>query len=71
MKHFKKCDINQTGLIVKWIWRKCKQVENLASPPFPSLLFRTEEDFPGGTVDESPPANAGDVRLIPDPGRFR
>ena len=26
-------------------------------------------DFPGGAVDKSPPANAGDMGLIPGPGR--
>ena len=28
------------------------------------------EDFPGGTVDENPPANAGDVGSVSGPGRF-
>ena len=27
------------------------------------------EGFPGGTVDKKPPANAGDMGLIPGPGR--
>ena len=27
------------------------------------------QDFPGGTVVEGPPANAGDTRLIPGLGR--
>ena len=27
-------------------------------------------DFPGGTVDRNPPANAGDMGSIPGPGRF-
>ena len=27
-------------------------------------------DFPGGTVDENPPADAGDTGSIPGPGRF-
>ena len=27
------------------------------------------EGFPGGAVDKTPPANAGDSGLIPDPGR--
>ena len=27
-------------------------------------------DFPGGTVDKNPCANAGDMGLIPGPGRF-
>ena len=26
-------------------------------------------DFPGGTVDKNPPANAGDTGSIPGPGR--
>ena len=26
-------------------------------------------DFPGGSVVKNPPANAGDVGLIPEPGR--
>ena len=26
-------------------------------------------DFPGGTVDKNPPANEGDMSLIPGPGR--
>ena len=27
-------------------------------------------DFPGGTVDKNPPANAGDMGLVPGLGRF-
>ena len=27
---------------------------------------KTDEDFPGGSVVENPPANAGDTGLIPD-----
>ena len=27
------------------------------------------EDFPGGTVVKTPPANAGDTGLSPGPGR--
>ena len=27
-------------------------------------------DFPGGTEDRNPPANAGDMGLIPGPGIF-
>ena len=27
-------------------------------------------DFPDGTVDKNPPANAGDTDSIPSPGRF-
>ena len=33
-----------------------------------SLAKATIRDFPGGTVDKSPPANAGDSGLIPGPG---
>ena len=29
----------------------------------------TKQDFPGGAVVKNPPANAGDVGLIPGPGR--
>ena len=28
------------------------------------------EDFPDGPMDKNPPANAGDIGSIPDPGRF-
>ena len=28
------------------------------------------DNFPGGTLDGNPPANAGDMGLIPGPGRF-
>ncbi|CAI9181019.1 unnamed protein product [Rangifer tarandus platyrhynchus] len=44
--------------------------------PVGSLLFGviTEIayllDLPGGTMDKNPPANAGDMGLIPGPGRF-
>ena len=31
-------------------------------------LFKKEEGFPGGTVVESPPANAGDTGSSPGPG---
>ena len=35
------------------------------------LLFKSSKrDFPGGTVDKSLPANAGDMGLIPDVGRL-
>ena len=30
---------------------------------------KMEEDFPGSTVDENPPVNAGDMGSIPGPGR--
>ena len=29
-----------------------------------------EQDFPGGTVDKKPPANAGDTGSIPGPRRL-
>ena len=32
-------------------------------------LFKNGQDFPGGTVDKNPPANAGGKGLIPGPGR--
>ena len=34
------------------------------------LKFRTFQDGPGGRVDKTPPANAGDTGLIPGKGRF-
>ena len=30
---------------------------------------KTKEDFPGGPVDRSLPANAGDLCSVPGPGR--
>ena len=30
---------------------------------------KTLQDVPGGTGDKNPPANAGDMGLIPSPGR--
>ena len=44
---------------------------NSLSYSFLSQLLKWKtEDFPGGTVDKSLPANAGDAGLIPDLGRF-
>ena len=38
------------------------------------LLFRNkntqERGFPGGSVVNNPPVNAGDTGSIPDPGRY-
>ena len=34
------------------------------------LVQRFLLDLPAGTMDENPPANAGDVGSIPGPGRF-
>ena len=33
-------------------------------------LKMINQDFPGGTVDKNLPADAGDMSLIPDLGRF-
>ena len=33
-------------------------------------LFKNGQDFPGGTVDKNPPANAGDAGSIPGLERF-
>ena len=33
------------------------------------LKYNGPWDFPGGTVDKNPPANAGDTGSIPGPGR--
>ena len=33
-------------------------------------LNRRSQDFPGGPVVKNPPAKAGDMGLIPGPGRF-
>ena len=35
-----------------------------------SIVRRQRRDFPGGTVDKNPPANAGNSCLIPGPGRY-
>ena len=35
------------------------------------ILFKMHVlDFPGGPLDKNPPAKAGDVGLIPGPGRY-
>ena len=36
-----------------------------------TILFKTVKtgDFPGASVDKNPSANAGDMGLIPGPGR--
>ena len=34
-----------------------------------SLIKEKHRDIPGGSVVKNPPANAGDTRLIPGPGR--
>ena len=35
-----------------------------------SALIQDPQNFPGGAVDENPPANAGDVGLTHGLGRF-
>ena len=35
-----------------------------------SKTLMEAKDIPGGTVDTNLPANAGDMGLIPGPGRF-
>ena len=32
--------------------------------------YKIKQDFPGGPVAKNLPANAGDMGLIPGPGRF-
>ena len=40
--------------------------------PLHSLEIRVEErGFPSGPLVKNPPANAGDLGLIPSPGRYR
>ena len=34
-----------------------------------SIFKKDRGDFPGASVDKNPPANAGDIGLIPDLGR--
>ena len=36
----------------------------------PTSQKSSDGDFPGGTVDKNPPANAGDTGSSPGPGRF-
>ena len=35
-----------------------------------ALVKKCNEDFPGGTVDKNPSANARDTGSVPGPGRF-
>ena len=35
-----------------------------------NVTLKKVGDFPGGTVDRNPPANAGDTSSIPGPERF-
>ena len=41
-----------------------------APEPKQAASERDTEDFLGGPVVRNPPANAGDMDLIPGPGRF-
>ena len=48
-------------------WEQLNETRFLGINSSPRIL---PWDFPGGTVDKSLPANAGDMGLIPGPGRF-
>ena len=41
------------------------------TPNIESNLKKEEQGFPGGAVVENPPVSAGDMGLIPGPGRSR
>ena len=52
-----------------------KEMQNILVMKFNLLqalqsFNNSHQDFPGGTVDKNPPANAGDTGLIPGLGRF-
>ena len=47
------------------------QKEEVKALPEPFVFLKTTcQGFPGGTVDMNPPANVGDMGLIPGSGRF-
>ena len=49
---------------------KVSETDQLPPGPYrKSIKNNGLKDFPGGTVDKNPPANAGDMGLIPSPGR--
>ena len=50
------------------VW--CCSDSVLTSFFFPERHKGTDEDFPGGPLVKNLPANAGDMGLIPGPGRF-
>ena len=59
-----------------WIWTYYCLQKGTMQICFSKLHFQSSRfirthswDFPGGTVVKNPPANAGDMGLIPGPGR--
>ena len=56
--------------ILKFIWKhKESRIANIwGRKVSTSLFWDLLEDFPPGTVDENPPANAGDLSWIPGLG---
>ena len=57
-----------TNKSVCFIYEKAR---NLLSWSVHYAVYKVPWDFPGGTVDKNPLANAGDIGLIPGPGRFQ
>ena len=51
------------GMLIEVAWKKKKRFCG-------QISLENVLDFPGGVVNESPPANAGDMSLVPGPGRF-
>ena len=49
-------------------WGWWGEQERRGAPAF--MEKWVQEDFPGGTVGENPPASAGNTGSIPGPGRF-
>ena len=46
-----------------------KHYGKLKKPDGKGHIIYDSRDFPGGAVVKNPPANAGDMGLIPGPGR--
>ena len=44
--------------------------KRVQSTPATVIFERAAGDFPNGAVDKNLPASAGDMHLIPGPGRF-
>ena len=60
----------QRGLVSRSVW-EVKSWRKLKDLVMGRLLFKKNlQNFPGGTVDENPPVNAGDMGSIPGLGRF-
>ena len=56
------------------VWARLRDSTNMEDINFSLEKAKLEteyisKDFPGGSVGKKPPANAGDVGLVPDPGR--